>query len=125
MTAMPRAAEAAHYYPDVASAEHRSHAVAPETAFARVIRVTAEADPNILARIVQPMVKLDILPQRLNMLSEGDGTMVAEITLDGVAESAGRLENTLRAVIGVVAVACFTRPVPARESAAGPLDDPA
>lgn len=123
MTAMPRAGEAAHYFPEFTPADHESRSVAPETGFARVIRVTAEADPNILARIIQPMVKLDILPQRLHMLSDDDGTMVAEIALNGAADNAERLENTLRSVIGVVTVECFSRPARPLEAVARPPDE--
>jgi len=45
---------------------------------ARVIRVTGEAEPNILARIVQPLVKLDLMPRFFQVLSEDGSERVAE-----------------------------------------------
>jgi hypothetical protein len=100
MTVMPtpRAAESAPF--SVTAAETRSTA-APVS----VMRVTGEADPNILARIVQPMVKLDLMPRYFQVLSEESGQMLAEIAFAGVdAQRVKRLQSTLQAVIGVTAV---------------------
>ena len=99
MTVMPtpRAAESAQF--SVTAAETRSTA-APVS----VMRVTGEADPNILARIVQPMVKLDLMPRYFQVLSEEGGEMLAEIAFTGVdAQQVKRLQSTLQAVIGVTA----------------------
>jgi len=95
---MPRAAEGAPF--SVSSPETRT-ATAPVS----VMRVTGEADPNILARIVQPMVKLDLMPRYFQVLSEEGGELRAEIAFAGVDETqVERLQSTLQAVIGVTAV---------------------
>jgi len=101
MTVMPmsRATEAAQHFP-VTSPKVRTTA-AP----VRIVRVTGEADPNILARIVQPMVKLDLMPQYLNVLSEDDGVMLADIAFAAAdSQNIRRFENSLRAVIGITSV---------------------
>jgi len=70
-----------------------------------VLRVIGEADPNILARIVQPMVKLDLMPRYFQVLSEEGGEMLAEIAFAGVdAQRIRRLQSALESVIGVTAV---------------------
>ncbi len=95
---MPRAAESADL--SVTTAKARTTA-AP----VRVMRVTGEADPNTLARIVQPMVKLDLMPRHFQVLSEDGGEMLAEIAFAGVdAQQIKRLQSALQAVIGVTAV---------------------
>lgn len=101
MTVMPtaRAAESAQPF-SVPSAEARTTA-AP----VRVLRVTGEADPNILARIVQPMVKLDLMPRYFQVLSEDGGEMLAEIAFASVNDTqVKRLQSTLQSVIGVFSV---------------------
>ncbi len=102
---MPRAGEPARCFLSRASATPapRQVAAAPEPIAA--IRVRAEADPNILARIVQPMVKLDLLPRAMSVISESVEEMVAEIAFAaGDTDQVRRLENSLRAVIGVTSV---------------------
>ncbi len=101
MTAMPmpRATESAQHVSFTAT-EVRT-AAAPVT----VIRVAGEADPNILARIVQLMVKLDLMPRYFQVLSEAGGEMLAEIAFAGVDEKqVSRLQSALQSVIGVTSV---------------------
>ena len=95
---MPRVAQSAQFA--VSLAEART-AAAP----VRVLRVCGEADPNILARIIQPMVKLDLMPRALNVLSEDGAEMVVEIAFAATdAQQVARLEHALRAVIGITSV---------------------
>lgn len=107
MTVMttPRAGESARsfHFSHAPSPEARPLAPAPEPVTA--IRVSAEADPNILARIVQPMVKLDLLPRGMYVLSDIGGEMEVKLVFPAAdADQVRRLENTLRAVIGVTSV---------------------
>ncbi len=107
MTVMPtpRAAEAAQYVTPFTQADTDAGNVHADAAPASVIRVTSQADPNILARIVQPMVKLDLLPRQFNVLSDDGGVMLAEIAVSGADETRiKRLESALRTIIGVVSV---------------------
>jgi len=95
---MPRAEQSASF--SVSPAEIRT-AATPVS----VLRVIGEADPNILARIVQPMVKLDLMPRYFQVLSEEGGEMLAEIAFAGVdAQRIRRLQSALESVIGVTAV---------------------
>lgn len=99
-----RATEAAQPFPGISETK-RSPVKLPDTLADKTVRVIGEADPNILARIVQPMVKLDIMPRNLTVTSDPGGRLLAEIDISGVeARAAERLESTLRSVIGVVSV---------------------
>lgn len=105
MTVMstPRAGGSARPFPYSATAKARPLAPAPQPVTA--LRVTAEADPNILARVVQPMVKLDLIPRGMYVLSDSGGEMEAKLVFAAAdADRVKRLENTLRAVIGVTSV---------------------
>ncbi len=98
MTVMPspRAAE---------SAQPFAFKTRTTASHARVIRVTGEAEPNILARIVQPLVKLDLMPRFFQVLSEDSSEMVAEFAFTDVDENqVERLQSTLQTVIGVGSV---------------------
>jgi len=100
MTVMPipRAEPSAPF--SVSPAETRTSA-AP----VRVLRVIGEADANILARIIQPMVKLDLMPRALSVLSEEGGELSAEFAFAATdAQQVARLEHALRAVIGITSV---------------------
>jgi (p)ppGpp synthase/HD superfamily hydrolase len=106
MTAMTaqRAGEARPFsYSPTADKQAKPLAPAPEPVTA--IRVSAEADSNILARIVQPMVKLDLVPRGMYVLSDHSGEMEAKLVFAAAdADQVRRLENSLRAVIGVTSV---------------------
>jgi len=107
MTVMttPRAGEPARSFPYAANFEARAKAPQPAALPVSVIRVAAEADPNILARIVQPMVKLDLMPRGMYVLSDDGGDMVAEFVFAAEdSDQVKRLANILRAVIGVASV---------------------
>jgi len=100
MTVMPtpRADESAQVSTPIAEARMTAAPVC-------VMRVAGEADPNILARIVQPMVKLDLMPRYFQVLSEEGGEMLVEIAFAGIDETqVKRLQSTLQAVIGVTSV---------------------
>jgi len=100
-----RAADAAR--PFLYSTNAHPHAAAPKPAArpVSVVRISAEADPNILARIIQPMVKLDLMPRALYVLSEDGAEMVAEIVFAASSsDQVRRLEHSLRAVIGITSV---------------------
>jgi len=75
MTVMttPRAGEPARSFPYAANFEARAKAPQPAALPVSVIRIAAEADPNILARIIQPMVKLDLMPRGMYVLSDDGG----------------------------------------------------
>jgi len=99
-----RAIEAAQPFSEIVETE-RSPVTLPDALAGKAVRVIGEADPNILARIVQPMVKLDIMPRSFSVTSDPGGRLLAEIDISGVeARAAERLESTLRSVIGVVSV---------------------
>lgn len=105
MTVMttPRAGEPARSFPHSASA--KANRAAPAREPVPAVRVTAEADPNILARIVQPMVKLDLLPRAMSVIRESGEKMIAEIAFAAAdGDQVRRLEHSLRAVIGVTSV---------------------
>ena len=95
---MPRAAQSAPF--SLSTAQTRTGA-APVC----VLRVCGEADANILARIIQPMVKLDLMPRALNVLSEDGVELSAEIAFAATdAQQVARLEHALRAVVGITSV---------------------
>lgn len=101
----PRAGEPARSFPYTPHSE--PHAKAPQASVlpVSVIRIAAEADPNILARIIQPMVKLDLMPRGMYVLSDDGGEMVAEFVFAAAdSDQVKRLANSLRAVIGVTSV---------------------
>jgi hypothetical protein len=101
----PRAGEPARSFPFSPSASAKAGRVAPAPEPVAAIRVTGEADPNILARIIQPMVKLDLLPRAMSVISASAEELVAEIAFAAAdSDQVRRLENSLRAVIGVTSV---------------------
>jgi len=101
----PRAAESAHRFSHTTSSNPHVDATQPAARAVSVVRISGEADPNILARIIQPMVKLDLMPRALYVLSEDGAEMVAEIVFAASnSDQVRRLEHTLRAVIGITSV---------------------
>ena len=100
-----RAAEAARHLAYTTSANPHVDATQPAARPVSVVRISAEADPNILARIIQPMVKLDLMPRALNVLSEDGAEMVVEtVFAASSSDQVRRLEHSLRAVIGITSV---------------------
>jgi len=107
MTVMttPRAGDTARLFSFNPDDDTKVKPLAPAPEPVTAIRVSAQADPNILARIVQPMVKLDLLPRYFHVLSRDGGEMLAEIAFAGADETqVERFRNTLRSVIGVGSV---------------------
>ncbi len=106
MTAMtaPRAGEALpfSYSPN---ADKMTKPLVPAAEAVTAIRVSAEADPNMLARIVQPMVKFDLVPRGMYVLSDHSLEMEVKLVFAAAdADQVRRLESSLRAVIGVISV---------------------
>ena len=66
------------------------HATQPAARPVSVMRISAEADPNILARIIQPMVKLDLMPRALYVLSEDGAEMVVEAVFAASSSGSGQ-----------------------------------
>jgi hypothetical protein len=100
-----RAGEPAQPFPYTTNANPHVDAPQPAARPVSVVRISAEADPNILARIIQPMVKLDLMPRALYVLSEDGAEMVAEIVFAASSsDRVRRLEHSLRAVIGITSV---------------------
>lgn len=66
--------------------------------------VTAEADPGLLPRLIEPVAKLGHVPVRVHASREsGDGSrMTVDLRLSGLApEGADRVRRALMSVIGV------------------------
>lgn len=66
--------------------------------------VVGDADPAMLARVVDPVAKLGYVPARVHASSEaGDGSlMTVDLRVNRVAqESAERMETALRRIVGV------------------------
>ena len=107
MTVMttPRAGDRARLFSFNPDEDTKVKPLAPAPEPVTAIRVSADADPNILARIVQPMVKLDLVPRGMYVLSDHSGEMEAKLVFAAAdADQVRRLENSLRAVIGVTSV---------------------
>ncbi len=66
--------------------------------------VTAEADPGLLPRLLEPFSKLGLVPSRVHASREsGDGSMISvDLRMTQVdARQAELVENSLRRVLGV------------------------
>lgn len=66
--------------------------------------VTAQADPGIAPRLVEPFAKRGLVPVRAHISSEdGDGgTISADLRVRGVSpDTATSIEKSLRAIVGV------------------------
>lgn len=66
--------------------------------------VTAQADPGIAPRLVEPFAKLGLMPSRLHLSREdGDGSLVsADLRVARVdAMTAHLIDKALRRVVGV------------------------
>lgn len=66
--------------------------------------VVGDADPEMLARVIEPVAKLGYVPSRVHASSEdGDGSMMTvDLRVNRVAqEAAERMESALRRIIGV------------------------
>lgn len=71
-------------------------------------RVTAEACPGLLPRLLQPLARRDLTPDALNATREGE-VMRAEITLHAIPAGMVHLvAGNLGQVVGVLAVAVET-----------------
>lgn len=69
--------------------------------------VTAEADPGVLSRLIEPFAKLGLVPARAHASAEdGDGRMLnADLRLIGVdRQTAHLIDKALRRVVGVRSV---------------------
>lgn len=69
-----------------------------------LFHITGTADPSLLARVVDPVAKLGLIPSRLFASSEtGDGSeMTVDLRLTGVARiEAERVALALRRIVGV------------------------
>lgn len=72
-----------------------------------LFHVTAVADPGLVPRLVEPVAKLGHVPTRLFVSREdGDGTqLTVDLRLADVPHTdARRVENALRAVVGVMQI---------------------
>ncbi len=75
--------------------------------------VSAPADPQLLARLIEPVAKLGAVPSRVHASREsGDGTELnVDLRLTGVApRTAELIEYALRAVVGVRQVMAVVEP---------------
>ena len=66
--------------------------------------VTADADPGIVPRLVEPFSKMGIVPTRIHVSSEdGDGSeFSADLRASGITrETAHLIDKALRRIIGV------------------------
>ena len=89
----------------------QSHAVAHQTAKQQptentkaLFYVVGDADPAMLARVIEPVAKLGYVPSRVYASSEdGDGSvMTVDLRVNHVAQvAAERMENALRRIVGV------------------------
>jgi len=107
MTVMttPRAGEAARTFAHETSFHTQCDAVAPAGEAVTALRVAAEADPNLLARVIQPMVKFDLLPRAMSVVSDGKGEMQVEFAFaQADARAVQTLTSSLRTVIGIISV---------------------
>lgn len=101
----PRADDAARPFPYTTNVNPDVGTAQPVARRVSVVRISAEADPNLLARIIQPMVKLDLMPRALYVLSEDGAEMVVEaVFAASSSDQVRRLEHSLRAVIGITSV---------------------
>jgi hypothetical protein len=76
----------------------------------------ADAEPGLLARLLQPFARRDLTPDRMWSHRSG-GAMHAEIAMDAVpAEEVHMLEGNLRQVVGVHSVT-LVRPIRLRDAA--------
>ena len=72
-----------------------------------LFHVTGHADPGLVPRLVEPVAKLGHVPTRLFVSREdGDGSeLTVDLRLAGIPQTdARRIENALRAVVGVAHV---------------------
>lgn len=80
-------------------------AALPETRFVNAtFFVTADAEPGIAPRLVEPFSKLGLVPRRLHLSSEdGEGQEIsADLRVSGVDRTTAHLlDKALRRVIGV------------------------
>lgn len=75
----------------------------PDTLTARFF-VTADADPGIAPRLVEPFSKLGIVPARIHISSEdGDGGQFsADLRANAISpETAHLIDKALRRIVGV------------------------
>ena len=66
--------------------------------------VTASADPAILPRLVEPLARRGMVPDRLHASTEsGDGTELSvDLRVSGLTRlAAGRIAGNLRGIVGV------------------------
>jgi len=92
--------------PSMSQAAARAAAddVSPLASVRALFYVTAEADPGLLPRLIEPVAKLGHVPLRVHASREaGDGTrMTVDLRLAGLApEGADRVRRALMSVIGV------------------------
>lgn len=69
--------------------------------------VVGDAEPGLLARVVEPVAKLGHVPARVHASAEdGDGSrMTVDLRVAAVPQtSAERIENALRSIVGVYQV---------------------
>lgn len=69
-----------------------------------LFHVTGAADPGLVPRLVEPVAKLGYTPTRLYVSREdGDGSEVTvDLRLANVSQTdAGRVERSLRSIVGV------------------------
>ncbi|MEZ5843459.1 MAG: hypothetical protein R3D27_06945 [Hyphomicrobiaceae bacterium] len=81
--------------------------------FRALFHVTGTADPGLLPRLIDPVVKLGLVPSRLFASAEdGDGSVVTvDMRLGGVPlVEAERVALALRRVVGVAQVLAVIEP---------------
>lgn len=80
----------------------------PEPATVKALfYVTAQADPGLLPRLIEPFAKLGLVPSRAHASAEaGDGCeLTADLRVAGVdRQTAHLLDKALRRVVGVRSV---------------------
>ena len=83
---------------------HQAAAQQPTANTKALFYIVGDADPSMLARVIEPVAKLGYVPSRVFASSEGgDGSvMTVDLRVNRVArEAAGRMENALRRIVGV------------------------
>lgn len=90
--------------PSMSNAAARVAADDAVSAVRALFYVTAEADPGLLPRLIEPVAKLGHVPVRVHASREsGDGSrMTVDLRLAGLApEGADRVRRALMSVVGV------------------------
>lgn len=87
-----------------AAQPHNLHVTPAAQPYALHFDIVADASPGLLPRLLQPLAKRDLMPERLN-LCHAAGRMLVEIQLAEIPADVLRLvEGNLRQVVGVHSV---------------------